>query len=61
MALKWLVHAEVASTLAFTGVKLENLEETLITTNCDVSLLLIPSDRIHWGVNTNLNKMYCQY
>jgi hypothetical protein len=54
MTLEWLVHGEVSSSLSFSRVKFKDLEETLITTNCDVTFILIPSHHIHWGLDTDL-------
>ena len=56
MALEWLIHAEISSTLTLARVELENLEKTLVTTNGDITLLLVPSHSVHWSVYSNLFK-----
>jgi hypothetical protein len=54
MTLEWLVHGEVTSTLSFSRVKLEDLEKTLITTDSDVTFILVPSHHIHRGLDADL-------
>jgi hypothetical protein len=56
MSLEWLIHAEVTSSLSFSGVELEDFEKALITTDGDITLLLIPSDSIHWRIDADLMK-----
>jgi hypothetical protein len=54
MALKRLIHGEVSSTLTFSGVKFEYLEETLITTDCDITFILVPIHHIHRCLDADL-------
>ena len=54
VTLKMLIDGELTTALAFTRLKLEDLKETLITTNSDVALLLVPSNLVHWHVDANL-------
>jgi len=54
VALEWLIHAEITSTLTLSRIKFEDLQETLISSYCDVALLLVPGYGVHWSINTNL-------
>lgn len=56
VALKWLIHAEISTALAFSGIELEDLQKTLVTANGDVAFLLIPSHGVHRCVDTDLKK-----
>ena len=46
VALKVLVHTKIPAALALSSVKLEDLQEALVTSTGDVTLLLIPTDDI---------------
>ena len=46
VALEVLVHGEVASALALARVQLQNLQEALVTTACNVTFLLVPPNHV---------------
>ena len=56
VALKWLIHAEISTALAFSGIELEDLQKTLVTADGDVAFLLIPSNCVHRSVDTDLQE-----
>ena len=59
MALEVLVHGEVTTTLAFAGFELQYLEQTLIATTSNVTLVLIPVNHIQGCIvwHTNLKRV----
>ncbi len=46
VALEVLVHGEVATALALARVQLQNLQEALVTTACNVTFLLVPPNHV---------------